>query len=201
MVPISESPPRREWSCRFASISNIHHSIPNDPVKWEGVASSALSMLAVSLSDCRSATHDRMKIFGKKSSAENTSRSAVVGRWGEDQAAKYLKKIGCKIFGRNVRPDRRDEIDIIARHENTLIFVEVKTRKHEDFGSPASAVDIDKRHALNRAAAAYLRRTHYPDLFYRFDVVEVIGQPEDKEPEIRHITDAFPFEKRFKFPV
>ena len=79
--------------------------------------------------------------------------------------------------------------------------MEVKTRKQEDFGSPASAVDADKRHALNRAASAYLRKAHYPDLFYRFDVIEVVGQPEKGKPEIRHIEDAFPFEKRFKFPV
>ncbi|MFO7937745.1 MAG: YraN family protein [Kiritimatiellia bacterium] len=129
------------------------------------------------------------------------SRSAIVGQWGEDQAAMFLKDAGFHILGRNVRPDRRDEIDLIARRKETLVFVEVKTRGCEDFGSPASAVDADKRHVLNRAASAYLRKAHYPDLFYRFDVVEVIGQPDMEKPEIRHIENAFPFEKRFSFPV
>jgi Holliday junction resolvase-like predicted endonuclease len=63
------------------------------------------------------------------------------------------------------------------------------------------AVDGWKRHALNRAAAGWLRRAGYPGLFYRFDVVEVLGQPEEGEPLVRHTEDAFPFERRFVFPV
>jgi len=81
------------------------------------------------------------------------------------------------------------------------VFVEVKTRRREDFARPLLAVDREKRHALNRAAAAYLRRARYPNLFYRFDVVEVLGQPEEGEPLIRHVEDAFPFERRFHFPA
>lgn len=129
------------------------------------------------------------------------SRSAVVGTWGEDCAAAFLKAEGYAILGRNVRPNRRDEIDIIARTGEVLVFVEVKARKAEAFGRPAQAVDREKRHALNRAAAAYLRRVRFPNLYYRFDVVEVLGQPEAVEPVIRHIEDAFPFESRFRFPV
>jgi putative endonuclease len=128
-------------------------------------------------------------------------RSAIVGKWGEDQAVAFLKANGFAVLGRNVRPDRRDEIDIVAQTGETLVFVEVKTRRREDFGRPMMAVDKDKRHALNRAAAAYLRRAKFPKLFYRFDVVEVLGQPEEGEPAIRHLDDAFPFEQRFKFPV
>lgn len=128
-------------------------------------------------------------------------RSAVVGAWGETCAAAFLKAQGYTVVGRNVRPNRRDEIDIIARTAESLVFVEVKTRRREDFGCPLMAVDQDKRHALNRAAAAYLRKAKYPDLFYRFDVVEVVGQPEEGEPLIRHHDNAFPFEPRFKFPV
>ncbi len=141
-----------------------------------------------------------MTLFGKRN-GRGKPRSAVVGAWGEGVAASFLEHEGYRIIGRNVRPDRRDEIDIIARIRDSLVFVEVKTRAYEDFGSPASAVDGDKRHALNRAAAAYLRKAGYPDLFYRFDVIEVIGQPDEGETEIRHIEDAFPFEKRFNFPV
>ncbi len=128
-------------------------------------------------------------------------RSAVVGAWGEERAAAYLKAKGYTLLGRNVRPDKRGEIDIVARIGETLVFVEVKTRRREEFGRPVMAVDRDKRHALNRATAAYLRRAGFPDLYYRFDVVEVLGQPEEGEPVIRHLDDAFPFEQRFKFPV
>jgi putative endonuclease len=129
-------------------------------------------------------------------------RSAVVGAWGEDCAVAFLKRAGFAVLGRNVRPDRRDEIDIIVRAGDVLVFVEVKTRKREAFGRPFLAVDKAKRHALNRAAASYLRKTGYPNLYYRFDVIEVLGQPEDDgEPLIRHLENAFPFESRFKFPV
>jgi putative endonuclease len=128
-------------------------------------------------------------------------RSAVVGAWGEERAASFLRAAGYTVLGRNVRPNRHDEIDIVAQTGEILVFVEVKTRRREDFGRPMMAVDQDKRHALNRAAAAYLRKAKFPNLFYRFDVVEVLGQPEEGEPLIRHLDDAFPFEQRFKFPV
>ena len=137
----------------------------------------------------------------KRASRQKPPRSAVVGAWGEERAACFLKGAGYAIIGRNVRPNRRDEIDIIARKDDFLVFVEVKTRRREDYGRPLRAVDRDKRHALIRAAAAYLRKAGYPDLFYRFDVVEVLGQPEEGEPLIRHVEEAFHFEKRFVFPV
>jgi putative endonuclease len=140
-------------------------------------------------------------IGGRGGGERPRPRSAVVGEWGEERAAAFLKARGFTVLGRNVRPDRRDEIDIVARTGETLVFVEVKTRRREDFARPMTAVDGRKRHALNRAAAAWLRRAGYPGLFYRFDVVEVLGQPEEGEPLVRHTEDAFPFERRFVFPV
>ena len=139
----------------------------------------------------------------RKASEKTKPRSAVVGAWGEKQAVAFLKKNGFQIIGQNVRPGRRlDEIDIIGKTGETLVFVEVKTRHQEDFGRPARAVDKEKRRALNRAAAGYLRKAKYPDLFYRFDVIEVLGQPEDATPPtIRHLKDAFPFEARRVFPI
>jgi Holliday junction resolvase-like predicted endonuclease len=69
--------------------------------------------------------------------------------------------------------------------------VEVKTRRREEFGRPFLAVDARNWHALNRAAAAYLRRARFPNLFYRFDVIEVLDN-EEGEPLIRHLENAFP---------
>lgn len=146
------------------------------------------------------ALHFFRKLAGLKPEMQEP-RSATVGKWGEEHAAAFLKKAGYSILGRNVRPNRHDEIDIVARVGDILAFVEVKTRRQESFGRPMAAVDKDKRHALNRAAAAYLRKAKYPDLFYRFDVVEVLGRPEDSVPvEVRHVENAFPFERRFRFP-
>ena len=138
----------------------------------------------------------------KKPAATGKPRSADVGKWGEDLATAFLTRNGFDVLGRNVRPNRRDEIDIIAQKGETLVFVEVKTRRQEDFGRPVRAVDKGKRHALNRAAAAYLRNARYPNLFYRFDVVEVLGQPESTAaPVIRHLDNVFPFEAWRTFPV
>ncbi|MFA7173349.1 MAG: YraN family protein [Kiritimatiellia bacterium] len=141
-----------------------------------------------------------MKLFGKKFTPEKP-RSTVVGEWGEEVARAALKRAGYNILGHNIRPNKHDEIDIVARTGETLVFVEVKTRGSEDFGRPATAVKREKRHALNRAAAAYLRKANYPDFYYRFDVMEVVGQPEDKDPVVTHLENAFPFERRFKFPA
>jgi len=122
--------------------------------------------------------------------------TAATGLWGEDVAAAALEGKGYRILGRRVRPDRRDEIDIVARTGETLVFVEVKTRRNEDFGRPLSAVDRAKRQALNRAAVRYLHRLGFPQLYYRFDTVEVIGSPGD-QPVVRHIENAFPFDRRY----
>ena len=116
--------------------------------------------------------------------------SDAIGRWGEDCAADLLAGEGYRILGRRVRPNRHDEIDLVVRRDDVLVFVEVKTRKTEDFGRPLEAVDRDKRRALVRAAARYLRRLGYPRVYCRFDTVEVIGAPGGK-PVVRHIENAF----------
>jgi putative endonuclease len=137
----------------------------------------------------------------KETERKELPRSARVGAWGEEQAAAYLSARGYTVLGRNVRPNRRDELDLVVRQGDTLVFVEVKTRHRETFARPARAVNPAKRHALNRAAVAYLRKARFPDLYYRFDVIEVLGQPEEGEPLIRHLENAFSFERRFVFPV
>jgi putative endonuclease len=115
------------------------------------------------------------------------------GRWGEEQAEKFLKKAGLKMVGRNVRVGY-DEIDLIVRQGDTLIFVEVKTRASEDFGRPASAVNRAKRKKLSRAAIRFLKNHKLRPPYIRFDVVEVVGE----KPEIRHIQNAFQMEGGYR---
>lgn len=124
------------------------------------------------------------------------AESHATGRWGEDLAVACLQREGCRILGRRVRPDRRDEIDIVARKDDALIFVEVKTRRNEAFGRPLASVDAAKRRALNRAAVRYLRQIGFPRLYYRFDTIEIVGAPGDAAPVVRHIENAFPFSGR-----
>jgi len=122
------------------------------------------------------------------------------GEWGEEMAAGMLKKKGYKLIGRRVRVGPRDELDIVAREGETLIFVEVKTRRSEDLVRPASAVNRGKRRALSRAACRYLRKLKHPPVYCRFDIVEVIGTEENGNPTIRHIENAFALDQRYRLP-
>ena len=122
------------------------------------------------------------------------------GLWGEDCARRFLAHKGYRILGSRVRLDSRDEIDILARDGEQLVFVEVKTRASERFGRPFRAVDRDKRHALCRAAVRYLKSKHFPEVEFRFDVVEVIGSVGDRSPEVRHIECAFQLDRRYILP-
>ncbi|MCF7864610.1 MAG: YraN family protein [Kiritimatiellales bacterium] len=120
------------------------------------------------------------------------------GRWGEQQAIRFLKKNGYKVLGQRVRVGKRDELDIVAEHDGVLVFVEVKTRKNENYGRPFSAVDKAKCKHLSRAAVAYLKQKKIKPEFIRFDVVEVIGEPGGGAPEIRHIENAFPLDSAYR---
>jgi len=112
-----------------------------------------------------------------------------------------LQREGYEILGRRVRPDRRDEIDIVARKDKSLVFIEVKTRRSEEFGRPLAAVDSAKRKALSRAAVRYLQQLNFPQMYYRFDTIEVVGKVGDKTPVVRHIENSFPFDRRYMLGV
>jgi len=123
------------------------------------------------------------------------------GQWGERTAEKYLRRLGYKILGRRVRFGPREEIDLVARLDNALIFIEVKTRASEHFGRPAAAVDASKRRLLSRAAVRYLARRNFKPSYIRFDVVEVIGRAGDTRPDVRHIENAFQLDRRYQLPM
>jgi len=85
---------------------------------------------------------------------------------------------------------RLGEIDLIAEHDGTLVFVEVKARRGTGYGLPAAAVTKAKRERIARVALAYLQRRSWLGRPCRFDVVEVIAGPGTRR-EVRHIPDAF----------
>jgi putative endonuclease len=101
---------------------------------------------------------------------------ASLGRWGEDAAAGYLQASGYAILGRNLRLGR-DEIDLVARKEDLLIFVEVKTRTSSSFAYPEDSVTMHKRERMLAAAERYL--DEYPESpeSWQFDVIAVEGGP------------------------
>lgn len=96
----------------------------------------------------------------------------TLGRNGELEAERLLKKNGFKIIEKNYRC-RCGEIDIIAKEKETLVFVEVKTRANAAFGPPISAVDAKKQRHMLSAAEDYLTRHDIVDCAVRFDVVSV----------------------------
>lgn len=121
----------------------------------------------------------------------------AIGKWGEKIAVRMLKKKGLRILGKRVNVGTRDEIDIVARDKEVLVFAEVKTRANEDFGRPASAVNCKKRHVMSRAAVRYIKRLDNPGIYFRFDIIEVIGMIDGADPIVRHIPNAFPLDSRY----
>jgi putative endonuclease len=111
-----------------------------------------------------------------------------LGRKGESAAIRYLKKQGYKIVEQNYRT-RVGEIDVIAREKKTLVFVEVKTRRSESYGSPKWAVTPKKQKAISKAALYYLKITDQADADARFDVVSILDQGEWLEIEL--VRNAF----------
>lgn len=130
--------------------------------------------------------------------AQKITPRQKVGLWGEREAENHLKGKGYKILGKRFRIGRRDEIDLIARDNETLVFIEVKTRAAENFGRPFAAVDRNKQHRLARAAIRYLKRLKSQPENFRFDVIEIVGSPNSPHPAVRHIENAFPLPQYFR---
>jgi putative endonuclease len=107
----------------------------------------------------------------------------ALGRRGEELAAAFLRRQGFRLVAANFRigvgRDRRGtllqaEIDLVAYEEETLCFVEVKTRASDRFAAPEANVDLHKQRQITRAARAYRRLLDLTAEPYRFDVVSII---------------------------
>ena len=110
------------------------------------------------------------------------------GKTGETAAVKYLKGKGYKILDRNYRKTY-GELDIVAQKGENIAFVEVKTRKSDNFGTPAEFVTLKKQKKLIKAAYAYIQE-HNLVAEFTFDIVEVYLAG-GKIKEINHIMNAF----------
>jgi len=112
-----------------------------------------------------------------------------LGQRGEDIACRYLEKNGYKIIARRFRY-RRAEIDIIARKGSILVFIEVKTRRHDEFGYPEESVRKAKKEKLREAALGFLSEKRERSSDYRFDILSILLKSE-REYEIAHFEDVF----------
>jgi putative endonuclease len=107
-----------------------------------------------------------------------------LGKRGEIEAVKYLKKQGYKIIDKNYRA-QKNEADIIAYENNVLVFIEVKTRTNENYGRPCEAVGLKKQNGYIEIAKEYIYKNKLEDIDVRFDIIEILNN------EINHIKNAY----------
>ena len=119
------------------------------------------------------------------------AKSDMLGAWGEQRAAEYLRKQKYKIVACNYR-SRLGEIDIIASKKDMIVFVEVKLRKSAEFAQAKEFVGLQKQRRILATAELWLSESDCC-LQPRFDVVEVYAPEgmQTKIPQIIHYENAF----------
>lgn len=116
------------------------------------------------------------------------NRRQTLGAEGERAAEQHLRRARYTILERNYRCPL-GEVDLVALDGRTVVFIEVKTRSGEGFGSPLDAVTAVKQRHLTRVAQYYLLRKRLLDWNVRFDVVGV--RWENGQPRCELVRDAF----------
>jgi len=115
-------------------------------------------------------------------------RRVFLGREGEDAALKYLQQKGYLLLDKNFRCSA-GELDLVMLDGRQLVFVEVRTRKSRDFGTPEESITVTKQRQVKKVALAYLAGHKLPPGGFRFDVVAVDYSGGSRE--IRHLPHAF----------
>ena len=109
-----------------------------------------------------------------------------LGKLGEEIALKFFEKKGYTILSINWTWEKI-ELDIIAKENGVIIFIEVKTRQNKNFGYPEESVGHNKEKRIYAAAAEYLYQLEHEEE-YRFDILSITMEP---KIQIRHYPDAF----------
>ena len=119
------------------------------------------------------------------------SHNSDIGNKGEEIAAEYLSNLGYIILERNWRYGRA-EIDLIAKNEDILVFVEVKTRSSDAFGKPEEFISDRQQEFIFTAAQRYMEQIDY-DWEIRFDSVSILVKEKFqwKDYELKHIKDVY----------
>ena len=111
----------------------------------------------------------------------------ILGRKGEDIAAEYLEKRGYTVLDRDWRSGHKD-IDLVVTKDDTVVFVEVKTRSSTEYGNPEDAVTDRKILRIVNSADAYIRYKCI-DMNVRFDIISIVS--DGVEFKVEHIEEAF----------
>jgi putative endonuclease len=117
-----------------------------------------------------------------------TKQTNEFGLQGERVAERWLLTRGWRVIQRRYRSGHRD-IDLIAKRDELVAFVEVKARSGNEFGGPVAAVNWKKRSELVRSASTWIDRHGRPGETYRFDVIGVLVSGD--RVRVRHVENAF----------
>jgi putative endonuclease len=112
----------------------------------------------------------------------------VLGRSGEELAARQYRRLGFDVLACNFRR-RGGEVDVVARKADVIVFCEVKTRRSTRWGLPVEAVNFRKQGRIKSAAGAWLRENKPGRVRLRFDVVSIVVDGDESRVEI--LADAF----------
>lgn len=121
--------------------------------------------------------------------------SQKLGEAGEEIAVEYLTKKGYQIVEQNYRC-RNGEIDVIAKDQDMIVFVEVKTRRSLRFGIPQAAVTHKKQVQISTVALNYLYEKDALNSSCRFDVVAITLPPASEKLNVVHIKNAFEYQEK-----
>jgi len=106
------------------------------------------------------------------------------GKLGEEIAKKYLEKNGYKIIEQNFKT-KYAEIDLVARQKNEIVFVEVRTKKGEMFGTPEDSLNKRKLRKLWWNARGYTNKVRWQGP-YRIDAVCIVLKPDNALDRLEH---------------
>lgn len=113
-----------------------------------------------------------------------------IGKYGETLALNFLKNSNYLILTKNFRC-KKGEIDIICKYNDIIVFIEVKTRYSNTFGTASSSVNFIKQNKIINVSKYYLQKNNLFNYFIRFDVIEVFLNTKKDTYDINHIPDAF----------
>jgi len=122
-----------------------------------------------------------------------TEARQTLGRVGEAAARTFLERSGVRILAANFTC-AAGEIDLIGRERDTIVFIEVKTRRSAAFGPPQLAVHRRKQQQIVRTAQWFLTERRVSEIACRFDVLAVTFSKDEEVPRISWLRDAFPAE-------
>ena len=118
------------------------------------------------------------------------------GKAGEELAVGFLRQQGYNVCSRNYRT-KLGEIDIVARDNDTVVFIEVKTRSSDNKGTGQEAISGRKQRSMAKAALVFLKEKKLMSSPARFDVVSIMYN--DLEPGIEILKNAFELDSSFTY--